>query len=128
MDSGLIGAIIGGIIGISGGVLPTVLFHVLDRKRRRNSIIKLITSEITAIKEKAERFIKSKSNVEELKASTPLWSSTLALELGFISSDQAIAARRAVTLDMEMRRTARREKAEECIDVCNLALELLKST
>lgn len=127
MEPGLIGAVIGGIIGISGGILATVLFHHIDRKRRRNSIINTAIAEITAIKEKAERFIKGKSNLEELKSSKPLWSSSLALELGFISINQAVAVRRAVTLDMEMRKTGRKEKAEQCIEVCQIALEIFKT-
>jgi len=126
MDSGLIGVIIGGIIGISGGVLNAIIFHFLERKRRRKSIISTAVTEITAIMEKATRFIEGKSNEEELKSSMPLWSGTLALELGFISIDQAIATRRAVVLDMEMRETSREEKAQQCVEACIYALELLK--
>ncbi len=126
MNSGLIGVIIGGVIGISGGVLNAILFHHIEKKRRRNSIISTAITEITAIMEKATRFIEGKSNEEELKSSTPLWSGTLALELGFISIDQAVATRRAVVLDMEMRKTTRKEKAKQCIDACRSALDLLK--
>ncbi len=75
--------------------------------------------------EKATRFIEGKSNEEELKSSTPLWSGTLALELGFISIDQAVATRGAVVLDMEMRKTTRKKKAKQCIDACMHALKLL---
>lgn len=126
MDSGLIGAIIGGIIGISGGVLNAIIFHLIEKKQRRNSIISTAVTEITAIMDKATRFIEGKSNEEELKSSTPLWSGTLALELGFISIDQAVATRRAVVLDMEMRKTTRKEKTKQCIEACMYALKLLK--
>ena len=126
MGPELIGAIIGGIIGISGGVLPTIIFHHIDKRRRRNSIISTAVTEITAIMEKATRFLERKSNEEELKSSIPLWSGALALELGFISIDQAVATRRAVVLDLEMRKTTREEKAKQCIDACMFALELLK--
>jgi len=125
MGPELIGVIIGGIIGISGGLLNAIVFHQIDKKRRRRSIISAAIAEITAIKEKAERFINEKSSLDELKSSTPLWSGTLALELGFISIDQAVATRRAVTLDMEMRETGRKEKAQQCIEACKNALELL---
>lgn len=125
MEPELIGAIIGGIIGITGGVFPTLLFHIFEKRRRRKTTTRIIAAEITAIKEKAERFIKGQSNLEELKASTPLWSTSLALELGFISANQAVAARRAVTLDMEMRTTGRKDKAEQCIEACKLVLKLL---
>jgi len=125
MGPELIGVIIGGIIGISGGLLNAIVFHQIDKRRRRKSIISTAIAEITAIKEKAERFINEKSSLDELKSSTPLWSGTLALELGFISIDQTVATRRAVTLDMEMRRTGRKEKAQQCIEACQYALELL---
>lgn len=127
MEPGLIGAVIGGVIGISGGILTTVLFHHIDKKRRRNSIINTAIAEITAVKKKAERFIKGESNLEELRSSTPLWSSSLALELGFISINQAVATRRAITLDMEMRKTGRKEKAEQCKKACQIALEIFKT-
>jgi len=126
MDSGLIGVIIGGVIGISGGVLNAIFFHHIEKKRRRNSIISTAITEITAIMEKATRFIEGKSNEEELRSSTPLWSGTLALELGFISIDQAVATRRAVVLDTEMRKTTREKKAKECIEACRSAVDLLK--
>ena len=106
-------------------MLNAIVFHQIDKRRRRKSIISAATAEITAIKEKAERFINEKSSLDELKSSTLLWSGTLALELGFISIDQAVATRRAVTLDMEMRRTGRKEKAQQCIEACQYALELL---
>lgn len=125
MGPELMGAIIGGIIGISGGLFNAIVFHQIDKRRRRKSIISTAIAEITAIKEKAERFIDEKSSLDELKSSTPLWSGTLALELGFVSIDQAVATRRAVTLDMEMRKTGRKEKAQQCIEACQYALDLL---
>ena len=125
MGPEIIGVIIGGVIGISGGLLNAIVFHQIDKGRRRKSIISAAIAEITAIKEKAERFIDGKSDFAELKSSTLLWSGTLALELGFISINQAVAARRAITLDMEMRETGRKEKAQQCIEACKRALELL---
>ncbi len=124
MESQLIGVIIGGIIGISGGILASVVHRLAEARQRRNSIIRITKAEITAIKEKAERFLGGKSGVEELRSSTPLWMS-LAPELGFLSVDQAVAARRAITLDMEMRKTASRQKVEECKKACELALNIL---
>ena len=124
MQPELVGVIIGGIIGISGGILTTVLFKLMETRQRRNSIVRLTKAEITAIKEKAERFLEGKSDLEELKSSTPLWMS-LAPELGFLSVDQADAARRAITLNMEMQITGKREKAEECKKACLIALNLL---
>lgn len=124
MQAGLIGVIIGGIIGISGSILTIILFKIIEANQRRNSIIRITKAEITAIKEKAERFLEGKSNIEELRSSTPLWTS-LAPELGFLSVDQAVAARRAITLDMETRKVGKQEKAEECKKACQLALKLL---
>jgi len=113
MQPELIGVIIGGIIGISGGILTTILFRLMETGQRRNSVVRITKAEITAIKEKAERFLEGKSDLEEFKSSKPLWMS-LAPELGFLSVEQAVATRRAITLDMEMRTTGKREKAEEC--------------
>lgn len=124
MQPELIGVIIGGIIGISGGILTTILFKLMETRQRRNSVIRITKAEITVIKEKTERFLEGKTDFEELKSSTPLWMS-LAPELGFLSVDQAVAARRAITLDMEMRPTGKREKAEECKKACLIALSLL---
>ncbi len=124
MESQLIGVIIGGIIGISGGILASIVHRLVEARQRRNSIIRITKAEVTAIKEKAERFLEGKSDVEELRSSTPLWMS-LAPELGFLSVDQAIAARRAITLDMEMRKTGSRQKVAECIKACELALNIL---
>lgn len=108
----LAGAIVGGIIGICGVLLPTIISYFIDKKRRRDTIVRIIAAELTAIKEKAERFIEGKSNIGELRSSIPLWSSSLALELGFISVNQAVNTRRAIVLDMEMRETGRLEKAK----------------
>ena len=124
MQPELIGVIIGGIIGISGGILTTILFKLMETRQRRNSVVRITKAEITVIPEKAERFLEGKSDLKELKSSTPLWMS-LAPELGFLSVDQAVAARRAITLDMEMRTTGKREKAEECKKACLIALNLL---
>lgn len=124
MEPELIGVIIGGIIGISGGILTIVLFKLIETRQRRNSIVRITKAEITAIKEKAERFLEGKSDLEEVRSSAPLWMS-LAPELGFLSVDQAVAARRAITLDMEMRKTGKQEKVEECKKACQLALNLL---
>lgn len=125
MEPQLFGVIIGGVIGITATTLPTLIYHNFEVRRRKKALKSVLAAEMTAIKEKAERFLNEKSNLEELQASTPLWSANLALELGFISSEQAVAARRAVVLDMEMRKTVRTEKAEQCIKACDLALKLL---
>lgn len=122
----LIGVIIGGIIGITAGILPTLVFHCLDKRRRRKAIVRTIKAEVISVKEKAERFLEGESSPEELKASIPLWSKNLALELAFVSTDVAVDTRRVVTLDMEMRMTGREEKAAECIEPCEKALKSLK--
>ena len=54
MQPELIGVIIGGIIGISGGILTTILFKLMETRQRRNSVVRITKAEITAINEKAE--------------------------------------------------------------------------
>jgi len=90
----------------------------------RNKGIENAKGEIIAIKEKAERFIESQSTTAGLRASTPMLTS-IASELGFLSEDQAIALRRAVTFDMEMRKEESKEKAKLAVKVCEDALILL---
>lgn len=124
MQVQLMGVIIGGVIGISGGILTSVVHRLIEHTQRRNSITKITKAEVTAIKEKAERFLEGKSDLEELRSSTPLWTS-LAPELGFLSVEQAVASRRAITLDMEMRKIGNQEKAKECKKACELALNAL---
>jgi len=124
MQQGLIGVIIGGIIGICGGISTTILVRLIETRQRRNAIVRITKAEITAIKERTERFLEGKSNLDELKSSKPLWMS-LAPELGFLSANQAVATRRAIILDMEMRKTGKPEKAEECKKACQSALSLL---
>lgn len=124
MQPELIGVIIGGIIGISGGILATIFHKLVETRQRRDSIVKITKAEITAIKEKAERFLEGKSELEELRSSTPLWTS-LAPELGFLAVDQAVAARRAIALDAEMRKIGNKEKTEDCRKACKSALSIL---
>ena len=121
----LYSVIIGGMIGISGGLLTTIFVKWLENKRRKKSIIAVEAGEIVAIKEKAERFIGDLSTHKELKASTPMLLS-LASEIGYLSAEQVIAIRRAVTLDMEMREGGNKNKAFECVTACNEALRLMR--
>lgn len=120
MQQWLIGVIAGGTIGICGGILV----KLIETRQRRNAIVIITKAEITAIKEKTERFLEMKSDLDELRSSKPLWMS-LAPELGFLSADQAVATRRAIILDMEMRESGKAEKAEECKRACQSALSLL---
>jgi len=101
-----------------------VLALVLTNRRRSQSIRAVAIAEVTAIKEKAERFIDDQSSREEFAASTPLLTS-IAAEIGYLSSTQAVAYRRAITLDIEMRTGATKEKAALAIEACGEALECL---
>ena len=65
------GVIVGGIIGISGGILASAVHRLIEAAQRRNSIVRVTKAEVTAIKEKADRFFEGKSDVEELASSTP---------------------------------------------------------
>ncbi len=126
MSTELIGVIIGGVIGIFATLGTTVFMTVLTNSRRTKSIKAIAEGEVTAIKEKAQRYIDGQSDVEELGASTPMLIS-IASELGYLSREQVIALRRAVTLDMEMRKKGAKEKAALAIDACNEALRSLST-
>jgi len=121
MFSQLLFTLLGGLIGIVAGSATTVLVLVLTNRRRYQSIRAVAIAEVTAIKEKAERYIDDKSSREELAASTPLLTS-IAAEFGYLSSTQAVAYRRAITLDMEMRTSTTKEKAALAIEACREAL------
>jgi hypothetical protein len=117
-------AIIGVIIGVIGTLSTILLTTILSNRRRAKSIKAIAKGEIIAIKEKAERFINGQSTSDGLRASTPMLIS-IAPELGFLSEDQAIALRRAVTLDMEMREELSIEKAMLAVKACEDALSIL---
>ena len=124
MSTELLGVIIGGAIGIAGSLGTTLLVTILSNHRRVRAIHAIVKGEVTAIKEKAQRYLDGQSTVDEVSASTPLLTS-IAAELGFLSEEEAIAFRRAVTLDMEMRKKASREKAQLAVDACDQALTAL---
>ncbi len=126
MSSELLGVIIGGAIGIIGTLGTTLFMTLLSNSRRAKSIKAIAAGEVTAIKEKAQRYINGQSDVDELGASTPMLIS-IASELGYLSREQVIALRRAVTLDMEMRKKGSMQKAELAIDACNETLRSLST-
>ena len=126
MSGELLGVIIGGAIGIIGTLGTTLLVTLLSHSRHTKSIRAIVAGEVTAIKEKAQRYIDGQSDVDELGASTPMLTS-IASELGYLSREQVIALRRAVTLDMEMRKKGAKEKAALAIDACNEALRSLST-
>ena len=123
MSSELIAVVIGGIIGMVGTLTTTLVLQVRNDRKRNKSIQAITKAEIIAIKEKAQRFVDSQSNAEELSASTPMLTS-IASQLGYLSVERAIAFRRTVTLDMEMRQSKTKEKAATAIKACEEALSL----
>lgn len=124
MSTELIAVLIGGTIAIVGSIVTTLTFNVIENRRRAKSIRAIAAAEITAIKEKAQRYVNEKSSLEELSASTPMLTS-VASELGYMSPEQVIAFRRAVTLDMEVRKKGNKDKAISTVEACEKALNLL---
>ena len=102
MQPEIIAAAVGGIIGIVGSLSATGFATVLGHRRQKASIRAIIAAETTAIQERAQRFLEGKSNPDELAASTPMLTS-IAVQFGYLSLQQAIAYRRAFALDMELR-------------------------
>ena len=127
MSTELIAVLIGGALAILGGFATTLSFNVVENRRRAKSIRSLAAAEVTAIAEKAQRYVNGDSTFEELSASTPLLT-TIASELGYLSPKQIIAFRRALTLDMEMRKRKgeNRAKALFTIDACKEALKFIR--
>lgn len=82
------------------------------------SIKGVILAETLAIKEKAQRYLDGNSILEELRASTPMLTS-IVLELSNLKTEQIIAYRRAITLDMEMKKTGNKDKLLAAIRVCD---------
>ena len=124
MSTELISVIIGGVIGIIGSLSTTIVITISSNRKRAKAIRVIAKGEIFAIKEKAERYINGESSKAGLSASTPLLTS-IASELGFLSDAQAIALRRAITLDMEMRKEETKEKAQIAAQACEEALRVL---
>ena len=124
MSSQLFSVIIGGIIGIIGSLSTTIVITISSNRKRAKAIRVIAKGEIVAIKEKAERYIIGNSSKAGLSASTPLLTS-IASEIGFLSEAQAIALRRAITLDMEMRKEETKEKAQIAVQACDEALRVL---
>ena len=127
MTAEMVGVVIGGVIGVSGSLFTAIAIRAWEDRRRRISITRIATAEVTAIRDKCRRYIEEQSSLDEFKGSTPLWAS-LAHEIGYLPPVAAVAARQAVTLDMEVRRSGNREKAQECIKICEEALALLSGT
>jgi len=126
MSAELWGVIIGGLIGVIGALSTTIFTITMTNRRRARAIRAIAKGEIVAIKEKAERFINDQSSSVGLGASTPMLTS-IASELGFLSEGQAISLRRAVTLDMEMRKEESKEKAKLAVKACEDALSILSA-
>ena len=124
MSEEIIAVIIGAIIGSISSLATTMLLSILKDRRRSKSIKAITAAEITAIKEKSQRYISGKSDKEELSASTPMLTSIVS-EIGNMSPEQIIAFRRTVTLDMETRKSGSKEKAELTVQACEKALRLL---
>jgi len=124
MSEQIIAVIVGAVIGSLSSLVTALFLFNLSNRRRRKSIQAITAAEVTTIMEKAQRYIDEQSDKEELSASTPMLIS-IASEIGLLSPKQVIAFRRAVTLDMEMRKTGNKEKAQIAISACKEALNVI---
>ena len=120
----IIAAAVGGVIGIVGALSATSFATLFEHKRQKASIKAIIAAETTAIQERAQRFLAGKSTPDELAASTPMLTS-IAVQFGYLSLEQAIAYRRSVALDMELKKSGNQEKAEDTVSACNEMMRLL---
>ena len=124
MSEQIIAVIVGAVIGSLSSLITALFLFNLSNRRRRKSIQAIAAAEVTTIMEKAQRYIDEQSDKEELSASTPMLIS-IASEIGLLSPKQVIAFRRTVTLDMEMRKTGNKEKAQLAISACKEALNVI---
>ncbi len=124
MSEQIIAVIVGAVIGSLSSLVTALFLFNLSNRRRRKSIQAIAAAEVTTIMEKAQRYIDDQSDKEELSASTPMLIS-IASEIGLLSPKQVIAFRRTVTLDMEMRKTGNKEKAQMAISACKEALNVI---
>ena len=124
MSEQIIAVIVGAAIGSVSSLVTALFLFNLSNRRRRKSIQAIAAAEVTTIMEKAQRYIDKQSDREELSASTPMLIS-IASEIGLLSPKQVIAFRRTVTLDMEMRKTGNKEKAQMAISACKEALNVI---
>lgn len=124
MSEQIIAVIVGAVIGFLSSLVTALFLSNLLNRRRRKSIQAIAAAEVTTIMEKAQRYIDDQSDKEELSASTPMLIS-IASEIGLLSPKQVIAFRRTVTLDMEMRKTGNKEKAQMAISACKEALNVI---
>ncbi len=124
MSEQIIAVIVGAVIGSLSSLVTALSLSNLSNRRRRKSIQAIAAAEVTTIMEKAQRYIDEQSDKEELSASTPMLIS-IASEIGLLSPKQVIAFRRTVTLDMEMRKTGNKEKAQMAISACKEALNVI---
>ena len=121
----LIGVVVGGLIAIVGSVLATWWANHLEYTKRRKSIIGLVKAEVTAAKEMSERLRDGKSTLKEIQNATPLWKS-MPPEVSLLTEEQAVAARRALTLHFELQASGDKSKAQMCIDACEEAAKALE--
>ena len=124
MSNEALAVMLGAAIGIIGSNASTFLVVFLSNRKRARSIRVIVQAEIKAIEDKAQRYINGHSTFKELSASTPMLTS-IASEIGFLSVDQAVAFRGAVTLDTELRKEGTKEKAVAAVVACQHAIRLL---
>ncbi len=125
MSSELVAVIVGGALGILGTFVATLLAVIIGDRKNRKYIKTIAAGEIVAIQEKAERYLEGQSGVKELAASTPMLTS-IASQLGYLSPVEAVAYRRAVTLDMELRQSPDADRAQCTVEVCERAKRVLR--
>lgn len=124
MSDQIIAVIVGAVIGSLSSLVTALFLSNLSNRRRKKSIQAIAAAEVTTIMEKAQRYIDGQSDEKELSASTPMLIS-IASEIGLLSPKQVIAFRRTVTLDMEMRKTGNKGKAQMAISACKEALNVI---
>jgi len=127
MSSELIGVIVGGVIGVTGGLVTMIVHGVIEGHRRRKAIQEFMQAEVTGMLEKAKRFLASESSCKQLAASSPVLVS-MATELKYLKGAELVAVRKAIILDMELRAEATETKAKACIDACESALRQLSNS
>ncbi|MEW8557989.1 MAG: hypothetical protein AB2588_08375 [Candidatus Thiodiazotropha sp.] len=118
----LLGVLIGGFLAIAGSMVATWWADTLSFKRKQRSISALVKAEITAAHDLSIRYANDLTTDKGLRWATPLWKS-LPSEIIYLSAEQAVAARKALTLYFELSGSPSLERAKACENACDEALE-----
>ena len=127
MSNEAIAAIIGGVIGIVGGLLTSLLGFWWHARRAKEAISNAIVAQVEFAKGKVERYKSGNLTLTELAAGKPLFKA-FADNVGNLSTKQAVESTKALLMFFEFVESGKVERADEVIVACDEALKSFKVT